>query len=89
MTIYISDPKISYLLHWLACFSVRLVWQVPRECLLELGVQTMGWVGRVVEGDLPDLVEMGHRGMGGPCRCFAIEMRLEGWIWRRGGHRGG
>lgn len=49
----------------------------------------MGWVGRVVEGDLPDLVEMGHRGMGGPCRCFAIEMRLEGWIWRRGGHRGG
>lgn len=49
----------------------------------------MGWVGRVVEGDLFDLVEMGYRGMGGFCRCFVIEMRLEGWIWRRGGYRGG
>lgn len=29
--------KLAYLLCWSTCFSDRLGWQVPRECLLVLG----------------------------------------------------
>lgn len=31
--------KLIYLLSWLSCFSGRLAWWLPRECLLVLG----GW----------------------------------------------
>lgn len=31
--------KLTYLLSWLSCFSGRLAWWLPRECLLMLG----GW----------------------------------------------
>ena len=41
------DLKLAHLLlHWPNCCSGRPSWQVPRECLLELGVRTENRVGR-------------------------------------------
>lgn len=34
--------KLSYLFHWLMCFSGRLDWWISRECLLELGADITG-----------------------------------------------
>lgn len=51
--------KLAYLLFsWPNSFSGRLDWQIPRECLLEMGTLTRckcGW--RKAGGDLLDLLE--------------------------------
>lgn len=32
-----KDLKLVYLLSWPTCFSGRLDWQIPRECMLSFG----------------------------------------------------
>lgn len=80
-----EDLKLTYLLCWLTCVSVRLGWRVLRESLLKLGAVQTGRTGRKVDReDLGDLLaERGRRR--GTARGLLLRWDEGGWIWRRGG----
>jgi hypothetical protein len=53
-----KDLKLTCLLSWPTCFSIRLARWVPKESLLELGSRMIGSMARKFRGDLHNLVEM-------------------------------